>query len=350
MEKKQNKSLSNFVDFKRYTFVVPVILLAIALFVFATWGVNRGYDYKDSHTYNINFNTTVSSKNFQTYKDIITDTYSSESDGELVVRVSRVNDDITSACKVNVINNSDLSDEAFIEKLESINSIIETKLNQLNTETSVRITDVQFQAAETYGNTMLKGSLAVLIFMVLAFVYFWVRFELKTALSSLIIAPYAFILSLSIMTIFRIPFTASFMLPVLFSEIIGYIMFTLIFDNVRQNLEVKDNSMTNDALVYSAIKSNSSTLIALISALSLIFVLLTFLFNVSTLMICITLLFGLVVAMYSAVILPCTMWTMIYNKQKDNRLKARIKILEAREEKKKSKSSKKQDTNNNAVV
>jgi len=343
MEKKQNKSLSKFVDFKRYTFVIPVILLAIALLVYAIWGINRGFDYKESQTYNIHFNTTVSSKNFQTYKDIITDTIVNESDHEFSVKVSRVNDDISSACKVNVINNSEMSQDEFLTKLESINNIIETKLNQLNTSTSVRFTDVQLQAPETYGSSLLKGSLAVLIFMVVAFIYFWIRFELKTALSSLIIAPYSIIMCLSFMVIFRLPFTASFMIPVLFSEIIGYIMFTLLFDNIRKNLETKENNMTNDALVYGAIKSNSFTLIALISALSLIFVLLTFLFNVGTLLLCISLLFALFVSIYCAVILPCTLWTMIYNKQNDKRLKARIKILEAREEKKNSKATKKQD-------
>ena len=177
--------------------------------------------------------------------------------------------------------------------------------------------------------------------MVIAFFYFWIRFELKTALSSLIIGPYAYATMLSIMVLFRIPFTASFMLPVLFSVIIGYTMFTLVFDNIRQNLVNKDNNLTNDNLVYGAIKNNSTTLIALISSLCIIFVLLTFLFNVSTLMLCISLLFAIIVALYSAIILPTTMWSMIYNKQNDNRLKARIKILEAREEKKTSKKTKK---------
>ena len=349
MAKKQNKSLSKFIDFKRYTLIIPVIVLAIALLIYAIYGVNRGFDYKESHTYNIQFNTTVSSKNFQTYKDIIIDTISSESEHEFAVKVTKVNNDISSACKVNVINNSDLSNEDFLTKLESINSVIETKLNQLNTSTSVRITNVQLQAPETYGNTMLKATLAALIFMVVAFIFFWIRFELKTALASLLIAPSSYIMSLGFMVIFRLPFTSSFMLPILFSEIIGYIMFTLLFDNVRQNLENKDNTMTNDALVYGAIKTNSSTLIALISALSLILVLLTFLFNVGTLLMCISLLFALAVAMFCAVILPCTLWTMIYNKQNDNRLKARIKILEAREEKKNSKANKKQDNNNTVV-
>ena len=61
---KQKKSLVNFIDFKKYTLIIPAILLALALLVFAIWGVNRGYDYRESYTYNIHFNTTVSSKDF----------------------------------------------------------------------------------------------------------------------------------------------------------------------------------------------------------------------------------------------------------------------------------------------
>ena len=47
---KQKKSLVNFIDFKKYTLIIPAILLALALLVFAIWGVNRGYDYRESYT------------------------------------------------------------------------------------------------------------------------------------------------------------------------------------------------------------------------------------------------------------------------------------------------------------
>jgi len=350
MQKNQNKSLSKFLDFKKYTLIIPAILLAVAMLIYAIWGFNRGYEYKESETYNIHFNTTVSSKNFKNYKDVICDTFSDESKNDFVVKVTRVNNDMTSACKVNVYKSSNISDEEFVEKINSINTIIETKLNLLDESTNVRITDVKHQDADNYGNILLKGSLAVFIFMAVAFIYFLIRFELKTAFSSLIIAPFTYIAMLSFMVIFRVPFTASFMLPVLFSEIIGYIMFTLLFDNIRQSLVNKENNLTNDSLVYSSIKNNMSILVTLISALSIIFVLLTFLFNVNTLLMCLSLIFALVVAVYSAVICPSTIWSMIYNKQNDKRLKARIKILEARENKKNSKSSNKQDTDNNKAV
>lgn len=352
MKSRQNKSFSKFIDYKKFTFIIPAILLALALLVFAIWGVNRGYDYKESYTYNIHFNTSVSSKDFKTYKNIIVDTFNNEADNEFVVKVSRVNDDISSACKVNIYNNSDLNDEAFLEKINTINEVVETKLNQLSETRTVRLTEAQFQQPATYGKTLLNGSLAMLILMIVAFVYYFIRFDLKIALSSLIIAPYTLINILSIMVLFRIPFTASFMLPSLFSAIIGYLMFTLLFDNIRQNLVNKDNNMTNDDLVYSSIKNNSTTLIALISTISLILVLLTFVLNIGILFLCITLLLSIVVAIYSAIILPSTLWAMIYNKQNDNRLKARIKILEAREEKKNSKNKKKDNGKdiNGAIV
>ena len=43
------------------------------------------------------------------------------------------------------------------------------------------------------------------------------------------------------MVLFRIPFTSMFMLPALFSVVVGYVLFTILFDNIRQNLENKDN-------------------------------------------------------------------------------------------------------------
>ena len=113
MEKRQNNALSKFINYKRYTLIIPAILLALALLVFAIWGVNAGYDYRESKTYNIHFNTTVSSKDFKTYTDIIKDTFDKESNQQFVVKVTKMNDDITSACKVNIYNNSELNDDAF---------------------------------------------------------------------------------------------------------------------------------------------------------------------------------------------------------------------------------------------
>lgn len=343
MKLRQNNSLSKFINYKKFTFIIPAILLAIALFIFAIWGVNRGYDYKESYTYNIHFNTSVSSKDFQTYKDVIVNTFKNESDGDFVVKLSKVNDDISSACKVNVYNNTKLDNEAFEEKINDINEVVETKLNQLSESRTVRITEVNFQQASTYGKTLLNSSIAVLILLVIAFVYYFFRFGLKIAFASLIIAPYVFINMLSLMVIFRIPFTANFMLPSLFAVIVGYLLFTLLFDNIRQNLENKDNNMTNDDLVYGSIKNNSTTLMSLISIISLILVLLTFVLNVGVLFLCITLILGIVIAIYSGIILPGTLWAMIYNKEKDNRLKARLKILETRAEKKNSKNKKKEN-------
>lgn len=348
MEKRQNNTLSKFINYKRFTLIIPAILLALALLVFAIWGVNTGYDYRESNTYNIHFNNTVSSKDFKTYTDIIEDTFKKEGGNEFVVKVTRVNDDITSACKVNVYNNSELSADAFIEKVESINEIVETKLNQLNNDRIVRVTDVKVQRAQSYGDHLLMSCIAAVILMAAAFIYFVFRFELKTAIASLIIAPYSLVNMLSIMVLFRLPFTSMFMLPALFSIVVGYIMFTLLFDNIRQNLENQENNLTNDALVYGSIGANSTNLIGIISAISLVLVLLTFVLNISTLYMCISLLLAIVVAIYSAVILPCTLWAMIYDKQNDNRLKARIKILEAREAKKNSKTKKKDE--NGAIV
>ena len=345
MEKKQNNTLTKFIDYKRFTLIIPAILLALALLVFAIWGVNTGYDYRESNTYDIHFNVTVSSKDFKTYSNIVKETFKKECGNEFVVKVTKVNDDITSACKVNVYNNSDLSDDAFMEKIESVNEIIETKLNQLNNDRQVRITDVKVQQPQTYGDHLLMGCIAAVILMAGAFVYFVFRFELKTALVSLIIAPYSLINMLSIMVLFRIPFTSVFMLPALLSIAVGYIMFTLIFDNIRHNLENQENTLTNESLVYGSIGVNSINLIGIVSAISLVLVLLTFVFNISTLYMCISLLLAVVVAVYSAIVLPCTLWAMIYNKQKDNRLKARIRILEARQEKKNAKQAKKKDEN-----
>ena len=273
MKTKQTNSLSKFVNFKKFTFVIPIILLALALLVFAIWGVNKGVDYKNSYTYNVYFNTTVNNKEYKEYTSVIRKTIKQESNGEFTVVITKTNDDISSACKVNVINNSKLTDSKFVEKLESINTSIKEQLDAKNTSRQVRISDIEFQAAESFSKPLVMGIIAVAVIAVLMFFYLWIRFELKTALSSLIIAPYAAVSILSLLILFRVPFTYNFMLPVAFGCLISYILYYCIFANIKSKL-IDKNNQPNDELVYDSIKNNKNTFLVFIVAITGVLVLL----------------------------------------------------------------------------
>ena len=337
MKTKQNNSLSKFVDFKRFTFVIPIILLAFALLVFAIWGVNRGIDYKNSYTYDVYFNTSVTDAQYNEYAKIIKDTIKASSDGEFTVVVTKINEDIAAGCKVNVINNNKkLSDTKFAERLETINTTIKTKLDEQNTSRTVRMTDLQLQTAESYSKPLVMGIVALAVIMALMFVYFWIRFELKMALSSLIIAPYSAVSTLSLLILFRVPFTYNFMLPAVFATLIAYLMYLLIFVNVKGKLLDKTN-LTNADLVYDGIRANRNLFILLVVGFAGALVLLMLILNITYITVLISMLFGLICALYSGVVLPTTMWCEIYNKANDQRLKARMDLLAKRENEKQPK-------------
>lgn len=332
MKTQQNKSLSKFVDYKRFTFVIPIILLALALLVFAIWGVNKGVDYQDSYTYNIFFNTSVNTAEYKEYTKIIKDTIKKESNGEFVVVVNKINEDITAGCKVNVINKSKLSDVKFQEKLNTINESIKTQLDTKSTTRTVRLTDLQFQKAESFSKPLVMGIVALLVIMAVTFAYFWIRFELKMALSSLIITPYSAVSVLSLMILFRIPFTYNFMLPVAFATMVAEIIYLMIFADVRNKLLEKSN-LTNADMIYNSISNNKTAFIVFVAGLAGVLVLLMLVLNITYITLLISLLFALICAVYSGVVLPTTMWCEIYKKENDNRLKARIELMAKREEK-----------------
>ena len=334
MKSKQNKTLSKFVDYKRFTFVIPIILLALALLVFAIWGVNKGVDYQDSYTYNIFFNTSVTSAEYKNYTKIVKDTIREESNGDFTVVVSKINEDITAGCKVNVINKSNLSDASFEEKLNSINESIKTQLDAQNTTRTVRISDLQFQKAESYSKPLVMGLVSLLVVMAVMFAYFWIRFELKMALGSLIIAPYSAVSVLSLLVLFRIPFTYNFMLPVAFATILAYIFYLMIFANIRTKL-LEKNNLTNAGMVYDSIANNKTAFIVFVAGLAGVLVLLMLVLNITYITLLISLLFAMICAIYSGVVLATTMWCEIYKKENDNRLKSRLELMAKREEKEK---------------
>lgn len=338
MKTKQNKSLSKFVDFKRFTFVIPIILLAFAMLVFGIWGVNRGLDYKDSYTFDVYFNTSVDKAQYKEYTKIIKDTFNEQSDGDFTVVITKLNEDIASGCKVNVLtSDKEMSNTTFSDRITTINTVVKEKLDAKNESRSVRFTDLQFQSAESYSKPFAMGLIALAVVMALMFVYFWIRFELKMALSSLIVGPYSAITTLSLMILFRIPFTYNFMLPVLVSSVLAYILYFVIFAYVKSKLIEKSN-MTNADVIYDSIAHNKSVFLVLLALAGALVVLMLTL-NLTHITLLIALMFAIVSALYSGIILPTTMWCEIYKKDKDNRLKARIELLAKRENEKEQKSA-----------
>lgn len=334
MKTKQNNSLSKFVDYKRFTFIIPIVLLALALLVMGIWGVNRGIDYRDSYTFDVYFNTSVDKSQYKDYSVTIKDTIIKESDGKFIVIVTRLNEDITSGCKVNVLNtDKSITDAKFKEQLEDITAVVKTSLDEKNTSRNVRLTDLQFQSAESYSKPFAMGLLTLAVAMVAVFVYMWIRFELKSALSSLIVAPYAGISTLSLMILFRIPFTYNFMLPVMLSTLLAYLLYYVIFAVVKSDM-LEKNNMTNIELIYNSITKNKSLFLVFVLGLSAVLLLMMLVFNMASITLLISLLFAVICSIYCGVVLPTTMWCEIYNKENDNRLKARIELLTKRENEK----------------
>ena len=81
MKTTSKNPLTNYISFKRYTLLIPVVLVLIATIVFAIWGVNKGNDLKTNYSFTIEFNTTVSKSNYNKYVDILNDTMKSNDTG-----------------------------------------------------------------------------------------------------------------------------------------------------------------------------------------------------------------------------------------------------------------------------
>lgn len=312
----QDKLFSN----AKYFLLVPVIIMMLAIIVFVLFSYNKSADFKDGYSFKVNYKKDLSSSEYNSAVNLIENNLHDKFGNQISIETTKVNDDIEVGTLVKVYQNADI--ENFETELTSLTDEVKTELNKLFTNSHVLVDDVEQVSGLNYSKDLLWSGVALLVTMVVAFVYFWIRFELKTAITSLAIVPYVVLLMASITVLFRLPVSTLFTTPIVISSIIAYIVYMILSEKVREYLRnEKYDNLTNTQLIMTALEDSKKSIGFILLGSTAIYLMTMFFFTMKLFIFAISGILGLIVATYASTIITSLLWTKLYRRDKDNRLK-----------------------------
>lgn len=337
----KSNSENKIFEYAKYFLLVPVIVMMLAVIVFVLFSYNKSIDFKDSYGFTVSYKKDMSPSEYLTAVNLIENNLYDKFGNKISIETNKVNDEIEVGSFVKVYVNSEIKD--FEKELNSVQDEIKTELNTLLNNGHVIISDVQEFSGLNYSKDLLWSGVALLVVMALAFVYFLVRFEIKTALSSLTIIPFVVLLLSSITILFRLPATTLFTTPIVVSSLLAYIVYMILSEKVRENLRnEKYDSLTNKQLYITSLNASKKSIGLLVLGATIIYIMTLFFFSMKTFVLAISGILGLVIAVYVSTIITGILWTKLYRRDKDNRLKE-LKDNEAKSKKEGKKKKTKEE-------
>ncbi len=299
-------------------FAIPMMLLFVALIVIACVSFNKGIDYKTYYQFDVRFNTTINQSDFNKYSDKISEI--AEQNNLNIYSKELINEGVNSGIMVKVVKSNTIRDSVMTDRIANMQADIK-EITGINSNAVITVNDAIRISPNNWSNQLLTGIVSIAVALIVVFGYIWYRWEIKTALSYLVGMAVATGMTLSLTAIFRLPLGVNYMMPYFFVLAMFTILFVVLFSAVRADNN-KDNA-TNQQVVTMAFKDCSRVLITLVVALAGAFVLSAVVFETNTFSMLIQVLFALISCVYALLFNSVPMWTKIYDKQKDTRLKAR---------------------------
>ena len=307
---KSNNSLIN-----KILFMLPLMLLVVALLLVATIGFNKSIDYKTYYQFDVRFNTTLSESNIKDYKASFEEL--ANQDNVSIYSLDVINDNINGGIQVKVLPGSNVSNEAMQTRITTYQNNIKA-ITGINENAVITIEKSITVLPHTWANSFVKGLLTILVSSLVLFLYIWFRHEIKLAVSYLIAVLMGQAMVFSLVAILRLPVTLDFMVPYLSSFAVLSVLFVLLFSLVRA-FNTSDK-VDNKTLVNSALSSGKTINLAFTCTLAILIVLVAIAYSKLGFAVVVQMLLGLPVAIYSLLFALIPMWTGLYNRGKDTKL------------------------------
>ncbi len=334
----------NYKEKCKYLILIPVLLIAFAIMLTSIFGLNLQSDIQNRYEFVVDFGIEIEAEKQNEYEDKIADAL--EKNELAVIKYTKYGQsDIYTGLMVTIDPSvSDLSDD----KLEEIRESLEAELQASITNT-VEVTDIELVRLDMTG-TIVKALIAMVVTILAIFVYVWIRFNISTAVASIILGLISPAMIFVAYGLFRLPFGMSGFAIMFIGMILAEGIFIYIADHIRAK-ELDDIAMTNNEYVTNANKAVLNTVSMPIIGLAALFLLGTIVMlfiNINIAFTLMSVIFALLVTMYSAMYVGTSFWTIIYKKDKDQRLRNRIERQSKIKEKRRKTSDK--DSNDKIVV
>ena len=338
---KNEKIYGNF----KLSILICAILFAIATVFYLCFGLNFSQELTNRYVINVDFKSTISDEQIIEYKDDLKAL--ANENGFYNLYFDEAGEVTTTNLILNIIPSG--KEEGISSKLTTLTKAIEDKYIVEIPQISVGEAELE---AYSFYNFAKAPMIALGVFTLALFIFVWIRFEILTALSSLFQNIFGSVMLFALLTICRVPISAT--TPALFGifVLISTFIYLLVSDKIRQ-MEISDSKLTNKELVVSASKKvMPSIMLVMLFSVAIILVFMIYLIAVSSsaMFIALTLLIVLALSFVSGFYFAPSFWVQSYRREKDRRLNAKIERLNKKEQEKATKKVKKESDEENEKI
>lgn len=339
-----NKDM-NIVKNWKYYIIAPLVIVFVAIIVFACLGFNLGIDFTGGTILKVNFGTDISNSEYNNYKSEIESILNDNNIKKYSLQKEGSTEDASISIKFQDINGK--TEEEMADVISAVIEQIEVTLNPDNTIPNFNVEDSQRIGASASDNLIKNALLSIGLAVLLMLIYIAIRFEFASGIAAIVALLHDVLIMCAIVIICRIQVNSSFIAALI--TIIGYSINNtiVIFDRIRENLRKDEYSKTTNAQMVDISVRQTLTRTIYTSLTTILSVALLAIIGVSSIReFLFPIIIGLFAGTYSSIFLSGTIWSFIYNRSKDKRLQKRLK----EDKKKKETTSVKTENSEDKIV
>lgn len=339
-----NKDM-NIVKNWKYYIIAPLVIVFVAIIVFACLGFNLGIDFTGGTILKVNFGTDISNSEYNNYKSEIESILNDNNIKKYSLQKEGSTEDASISIKFQDINGK--TEEEMADVISAVIEQIESTLNPDNTIPNFNVEDSQRIGASASDNLIRNALLSIGLAVLLMLIYIAIRFEFASGIAAIVALLHDVLIMCAIVIICQIQVNSSFIAALI--TIIGYSINNtiVIFDRIRENLRKDEYSKTTNAQMVDISVRQTLTRTIYTSLTTILSVALLAIIGVSSIReFLFPIIIGLFAGTYSSIFLSGTIWSFIYNRSKDKRLQKRLK----EDKKKKETTSVKTENSEDKIV
>ena len=318
-----NKDM-NIVKNLKYYIIAPLVIVFVAIIVFACLGFNLGIDFTGGTILKVNFGTDISNSEYNNYKSEIESILNDNNIKKYSLQKEGSTEDASISVKFQDINGK--TEEEMADVISAVIEQIEVTLNPDNTIPNFNVEDSQRIGASASDNLIRNALLSIGLAVLLMLIYIAIRFEFASGIAAIVALLHDVLIMCAMVIICRIQVNSSFIAALI--TIIGYSINNtiVIFDRIRENLRKDEYSKTTNAQMVDISVRQTLTRTIYTSLTTILSVALLAIIGVSSIReFLFPIIIGLFAGTYSSIFLSGTIWSFIYNRSKDKRLQKRLK-------------------------
>lgn len=338
-----NKDM-NIVKNWKYYIIAPLVIVFVAIIVFACLGFNLGIDFTGGTILKVNFGTDISNSEYNNYKSEIESILNDNNIKKYSLQKEGSTEDASISIKFQDINGK--TEEEMADVISAVIEQIESSLNPDNSIPNFNVEDSQRIGASASDNLIRNALLSIGLAVLLMLIYIAIRFEFASGIAAIVALLHDVLIMCAMVIICRIQVNSSFIAALI--TIIGYSINNtiVIFDRIRENLRKDEYSKTTNAQMVDISVRQTLTRTIYTSLTTILSVALLAIIGVSSIReFLFPIIIGLFAGTYSSIFLSGTIWSFIYNRSKDKRLQKRLK-----EDKKKKETTSKTENSEDKIV